>query len=78
VNKGHLRYRKEGRKYVYTCTISEADTGAAATKQLLSTFFKGSVPRAISALLDVSREELTNDDLDRLVALIEEMRSDAH
>lgn len=76
VDKGHLSYRKEGRRYVYAPAFSDTEAGASAARHLLGTFFRGDVTRAVSALLRVSEEKLTEQDLDRLAELIDKARNE--
>ena len=47
-----------------------------AMKHLLQTFFEGSTERAISALLDASSSKLSEEEFDRLAALIENARKE--
>ena len=48
--------------------------GRPALAGVLETFFDGSTEKAVAALLDLSRSELSNADFDRLSALIEQAR----
>ena len=45
-------------------------------RNLLATFFGGSVERAVASLLEVERNQLTAADLDRLAALVEQARKE--
>jgi predicted transcriptional regulator len=76
VDKGHLSYRKEGRRYIYAPAFTDTEAGASAAKHLLGTFFKGNVTRAVSALLRVSEDKLTEEDLDQLAELITKARKE--
>ena len=70
-NKGHLRHELEGTKYVYAPTVSRSTARRSALRNLLATFFDGSTEKAVAALLDVNRDELSLEDLDRLAHLVE-------
>lgn len=72
--KGHLRHEQDGARYVYKPTISRAKARRSALQALVSTFFDGSPEAAMAALLDASRDQLTNEDLDRLAAQVEQAR----
>ena len=73
-NKGHARHIAEGTRYVYQPTLPRDRAGRPALAGVLETFFDGSAEKAVAALLDLSRHELTDADLDRLSDLIEQAR----
>ena len=72
--KGRLSHRKAGARYVYLPTRPRRRAGREALRRLADTFFGGSVPDTVAALLDLSRDELTPEEMDRLAKLIEEAR----
>jgi predicted transcriptional regulator len=74
--KGHVRHEQEGLRYVYAPTRRRQDASRSAVRDLVSTFFDGSPVKVVSALLDEHRAALTDDDLDRLSALIERARKE--
>ena len=69
--KGRVRHRAEGRRYVYAPTTTPERARSSALKHLLSTFFQDDASRAVSTLLGMKSEELSDDDLKRIAALIE-------
>lgn len=73
-NKGHVRHAADGNRYVYEPRLPRERAGRPALAGVLDTFFDGSAEKAVAALLDLSRRELTDADLDRLSALIEQAR----
>ena len=73
-NKGHVRHVAEGTRYVYLPTMPRARAGKPALANVIETFFEGSTEKAVAALLDLSRAELSDEDLDRLSQLIEQAR----
>jgi BlaI family transcriptional regulator, penicillinase repressor len=75
-NKGHVRHASEGTRYVYTPTLPRERAGGPALASVLETFFGGSTEKAVAALLDMSRQELSEDDLDRLSRLIDQARQE--
>lgn len=75
-NKGHLRHAPDGTHYVYRPTLPRARAGKPALENVLETFFGGSAEKAVAALLDLSRSELSEQDLDRLSELIEQARTE--
>ena len=72
--KGHLRHKRVGNRYVYLPTRSRRDASRSAVRRLLETFFDGSTEQAVAALLEVSETPPSDKELDRLATLIEEAR----
>lgn len=70
--KGFLTHEREGRRYVYAPAIPREKARRPAMEHLLETFFAGSSTRAILAFLEVSKDELTREELDRIAEWIEE------
>jgi predicted transcriptional regulator len=75
-DKGHLRHEEDGPRYLFVPTVGRDRASRSALKQLVRTFFDGSTEDAVAALLDMSRDRLEPDDLDRLSALIEQARKE--
>ena len=75
-NKGLLRHRRDGTRYVYRPTQSKETASRWALKHLLRTFFSGSATDAVAAILDVSSEQLTDKDLDQIEKLIDQAREE--
>lgn len=73
-SKGLLRHRREGTKYVYRPTQSKKVVRKSALQHLLRTFFGGSAPDAVAAILD--SEELSKEDLSRIEKLIDDARKE--
>lgn len=72
--KGQLSHTTDGPRYVYRPTTSAEEASASALQRVLSTFFDGSPTRAMAALMDLSAEELTSDELDELETLVRRAR----
>ena len=70
--KGHLKHKKEGPRYIYLPTRSREHASRTALKRVLQTFFDGSVEQAVAALLDVSDAELTEKQLNELAKVIKQ------
>src|SRR5205085_10580543 len=73
-DKGHVRRRAEGLKYVYTPTVAREKAKRTVVKHLLDTYFNGSPEQIVAALLDVSSTGLTREELDRMTAMIEKAK----
>ena len=74
--KGQLRHRREGTKYIYRPTRSRESASRSAVKHLLATFFGGSASEAVNAILDVSSSRLGDDEFARLRQIIEDARKE--
>ncbi len=68
--KGHIRHREEGPRYVYLPQVEPARAREAALSHLLATFFAGSAEQVVMALAEMSDAELTPDQLERLAERI--------
>lgn len=74
--KGFLKHFRQGNKYIYEPTQSRDTAGRWAIRQLLKTFFQGSPSDAVAAILDLSADKLTDEDLSRLQQLIDKTRQE--
>lgn len=72
--KGHVRHKQDGPRYVYLPTVPRDNAQRSAMRHLLQTFFDGSAEQAISALLDDSSAKLSPAELDRLARMIDTAR----
>lgn len=70
VRRRLLNRRREGRRYVYTPTISRRRAAVTAARNLLSTYFEDSIASALTAMLRMDRKKLTEQDYRKLVELI--------
>ncbi len=73
-NKGHLAHRKEGPRYIYAPLVSKDMARRSALQHLMKTFFDNSTEDVVAALLDIAEDNLSEKELRRLVAMIEEAR----
>lgn len=71
VEKGHLRSRQDGVRYVYAPSVPPARARRSAMRHVLRTFFGGSVEGAVATLLDLEDANLTSAERARLRALID-------
>lgn len=74
--KGHLRHEQEGQKYIYFPTVERERVKHSALRRVLQTFFDGSAEEAVAALLDISQERLSDDELRRMETLIKQARKE--
>lgn len=72
--KKHVRHEEKDLRYVYLPVVPRERARRSAVTHLLNTFFDGSAEQAVATLLNVSARDLTEEDFDRLAALIEQAR----
>ncbi len=76
VEKGALKYRQDGKRYLYRPTVPKERARKSALRSMLSTFFSDEPIDAMAALLDVSAKELSDEDLQRMKQLIDKARQE--
>ena len=64
--KGILRHRRDGQRYVYSATVEKGAARRSALNELVRTFFDGSSEAAALALLELEREDAGDEELERL------------
>jgi predicted transcriptional regulator len=69
-NKGHVRHRRDGIRYVYVPAVAPLKARQSALRHLVSVFFGGSPPAAAAALLEMSADSLSTEERKQLMALI--------
>lgn len=72
--KGFLSYTTLGPRYIYRPTTPVEEAQSSALERVLTTFFEGSPSRAMAALMDLSAADLTDEELDELESLIQDVR----
>jgi BlaI family transcriptional regulator, penicillinase repressor len=72
--KGHLKHKLDGLRYVYLPTRRRGLAGRSALARVLQTFFDGSLEKAVAAHLGDSTADLSDDELARLAELINQAR----
>ena len=73
-NKGFVRHREEGLRYVYSPTRSRASAQKNALQKIVRVFFAGSPGHTATALL--KQEKWTDEELDALRQEIDNVRKD--
>ncbi|HTL15811.1 MAG TPA: BlaI/MecI/CopY family transcriptional regulator [Patescibacteria group bacterium] len=76
--KGHVKHRVEGARYVYLARASRQAASRSALKRLVSTFFAGSVSQAVAALLEDADTRLSDQELDNIERLIQQAKREGH
>lgn len=76
VEKGHVRYAKDGARYVYSPKRPRRQAARDALNHVLQTFYEGSTYRAAAALLDQSDHDMSPEELERLSDLVEQAKKE--
>ncbi len=74
--KGHLLHKQDGPRYIYVPRLAKDKARKSALAHLKQTFFDGSTAEVVAALLDMSEENLSEEDYERLSALIDKARKE--
>jgi predicted transcriptional regulator len=74
--KGQLRRREGGREVVYLPRQAKGKAGRFAFEQVLETFFGGSLEEALAAHLHSRKDQVSDDERQRLIALIEQAQQE--
>jgi len=75
-DKGHVRHRQEGARYVYLPRVSRKTASRSALQRVVSTFFRGSVTQTMAALLEQRDTQLTDAELTKLQQLIQQAKKE--
>ena len=73
--KGHVRH-EHGLRYVYLPVISRHAARKSALRHLVDTFFDGSPANVVTALLGSDAANVSEEDLERIAALIDAARKE--
>ncbi len=73
--KGHVKHKKEGLRYVYVPTRSRVQASRSSLRRVLDTFFDGSVEKAVAGLLEAAEAKPNREELERLSELIERAKA---
>ena len=64
----------DGKRYVYLPAMSKNEARDSALRYLMKTFFEGSRAGAVSAILEMSGSDLSDEELERLSGMIKEAK----
>ena len=76
--KGFIKHSEQGPRYVYSPTISQDKAKRKALQHLIHTFFNGSTEKVVATLLDISSSDLNEEELDRLIDMINEAKREGN
>lgn len=69
--KGYVTHEREGNRNVYSPAVSHEKAKESALRHVTRTFFHGSPQRAILAMLDLSEDRLSEEELEEISRWIE-------
>lgn len=72
--KGHIEHKEQGPRYVYSPVVARSRARRSALRRVVDTFFDGSPLEAFNAMLDLSADELSPTELERLARIIDDAR----
>jgi len=74
--KGHVRHEGDGVRFVYMPAVARHAARKSALRHLVDTFYEGSAEKAVAALLGGEGARLTDEQIDRIAAMIEKARKE--
>ncbi len=73
--KNEVRHEHDGKRYVFYPVRPRKETADTALGHLVKTFFKGSRTKTMAALIELKDAEVSEEELQRLLELIEKARN---
>src|SRR5687768_14771562 len=74
--KGHLRHKEEGLRYVYLPVVPAETAKRSALSNLVSTYFQSSPTKLMATLLESSTANLSRAELDEMEEMIRQARKE--
>ena len=74
VDKGCLKIRQDGPRYVYSPTERRATAARSEIRRLVDTFFGGSIASATAAFVEASSAKLSDEEIAQLETIIKQAR----
>jgi len=72
--KGHVKHRESGLKYVYSPIIESKTASRTALSNIVRTFFGDSPAQAVNSLLDMSLDKISQEELQQLEKMIKDKK----
>ena len=72
--KGYLRHAQQGRRYIYSPVMPRKKAMQGALRQLVDTYFEGSLQQAVAAMVELNSGNLSDRDLEELARAIRPKR----
>ena len=74
--KGFLTHERKSYHYVYSATTPASEVRSSALEHLMDTFFEGSTTRVVSALMEMKQNDISDEEYDELLQLIEQSKQE--
>lgn len=74
--KGYVRHEESGRRFFYTPAVRRQSARKSALRNVVETFFGGSVEKVVAALVGGEAASVSDDELERILALVEKARKE--
>ena len=74
--KGHLKHRKDGAKYVYFASVPREKARRPQLNHLMQTFFEGSIEAVVAELFEMGQGNISDEEWARIMSLIEEAKKE--
>jgi predicted transcriptional regulator len=76
-DKGLLKHKQQGPRYLYQPTIRRDKAKASALKHLMHTFFDNSIEEVVAALMDMSGSDMSEEEYEQLSRMIERAKKES-
>ncbi len=74
LKKGYITQKEENFRYVYAAAMKQEVAQKTALDRIVNTFFGGSTAATVSALLGMSTEQISEEELNELSKIIEKAK----
>ena len=72
MDKGVVRRRKDGRRYVYQPVAPVEEVGNTALQQVLATFFNGSFSHGLLGMIELGKDKFTKEEIEQIRAIVKD------
>ena len=72
--KGQVKFEKDGARYIYQPTIPKDEVARSMMDNLVKTFFENNLELVVASLIDREESHISEEQLDRLAAIIDQAR----
>ena len=69
-DKRHIQHKEVGAKYVFYPVVNHEQASRNAISRLVKTFYDGSAAQAVNALLGMSFEDISKEELEQIESMI--------
>ena len=73
-DKGHLMHEKKGRQFIYSTVTHHGSASKMAFKDILKTFFKGSLSQAVATFINDPDTNMSESELKELEDIVKKAK----